>query len=881
MITMIKKTLPIFICHLEIGFQDVELSSTFRPKLKKQKHENRTSRRMSSHMNLYSDFIPNYYSFLKNIRLQKILGEHKAGSGMLNRRKTVVSLVPIRGIMGLAPYNSKPPIREPNMPKPRDKKNEKDEKKKKKPVIHVDEKSAAELEMNNNLWNIEDEHYRYKWGVKLGEEPSVAETFGKEPISPQYVTKQSWGVNMTKLVTNIDEIIKAEEVSTEKSFKAEDIFKHSAQTAQESKNSEISDEKENFSLQRNKTKLPEKETGVLMSKKESDSTFTHVKPSSETPDVNLAQTTKRDEDMKNKSQEQILGINQTSTSEEESTVDSDYNIPGEISFNEEIAAWQNVAEKSKIPVVDANENITGHPDFEDVFIRPEPPEPKLDVEKVKSIDPISENKEKPLETLEYKVTRAIDFKNESKSIDHALSKKIHTDSRLFIAPTSKSSTDSIIFTEKNCADITLMFPDLNAATHTSISKDEDNRFITQKPIFEPENLVETSNKTELLEHKMTHALLPTKVLTPTKVNYDDMSCYNAQMAKEIDKIYGRELEISLSSPDGIAENVLDAPLPTKIEISVIPRSKKKEDGVDWIPLLCSSNSEDTSDFYSRNIFDGGFSDDSSGYRGPKTKETLIQSNDSEEKDQESFLKTQDNDKDDESEDYVVEGDYIRVPGDPYPYSREHFNTWRIPRSPEIPFKQNADDQPKVDPSQHQDSFASNERLNMGYDKYAFHESADDHKLASAEANMEEEMTEQTSKEYYFDEKSKMTRETEALEKEVVNEAEAFDEENKTRDVKMLEETKVEMNPEIYESVRPGGIELSGNAELNEKTDLAKYSEISKNIEVAKNAEPDRLKLNAGEKMNENTSSIATDLKPLDSELTKSAYGKQAKNPVSV
>lgn len=29
------------------------------------------------------------------------------------------------------------------------------------------------------------------------------------------------------------------------------------------------------------------------------------------------------------------------------------------------------------------------------------------------------------------------------------------------------------------------------------------------------------------------------------------------------------------------------------------------------------------------------------------------------------------------DDFTVDGDYVKVPGDPYPYSREHFQKWRM------------------------------------------------------------------------------------------------------------------------------------------------------------------------------------------------------------
>lgn len=45
-------------------------------------------------------------------------------------------------------------------------------------------------------------------------------------------------------------------------------------------------------------------------------------------------------------------------------------------------------------------------------------------------------------------------------------------------------------------------------------------------------------------------------------------------------------------------------------------------------------------------------------------------------------------------------DYIRIPGDPYPYSREHYEKWRVPHG-KCPIVN--DDVPKAKPSETSDS----------------------------------------------------------------------------------------------------------------------------------------------------------------------------------
>ncbi|XP_043479042.1 uncharacterized protein LOC122509235 [Leptopilina heterotoma] len=627
----------------EIRFREVELLPICCSKHKKHSRtKNRPLRKILANYSMENNLLRNNNnnnSYLKYIRIDKLLSEYMLAQSMRKKKMGLVSLGPVRGIMGLASYTSKPPITEPNMP-PQQEKSE--EKKRKKPVIKADGKTTQELE--NDLLGLEPENYRYQWGVKLIETPvqeASTETSTQEAVTSKYILQNSWGVKVKKILDN-DELKTG--IKEGKDFNHE-ISKVVANEIVEPKElPEIKaelikniTEPENLKVEDNIEKISAEElfeSKILQAKDKENETEAEV-PKNEC--VNNDQTK----------------LNSSLPAPEDTTSDSDYNVPKGLPQNAEIIAWQDLVDRSKPPVdeaLEAKEGTVGP-----MFIPPEPPAPKLDVEAVK---PIKEEK------FDF---RAIHRK--SPSTDYASTKRIHTDSHLAVSTTvdSENPVKSYLV--------------LNSEKTTTVKENLVDPFMITK---NAEGLMKTKENLKKMSSTRMGPRLPTKVLTLTRINTDDMSYYNALDAKKVEETYGRMVEIELSSPSEISKNILDAPLPTEITISMKPSSEKRVDTMSWIKCARSSSTS-SSAFNSSGNFFGSSSNGSSGSSGRKKSTYLASSDTSKGTDRKPAVKsTEDEESDDEVENYAPEGNYVRVPGDPYPYSREHFYKWRVSRNSDYP-----------------------------------------------------------------------------------------------------------------------------------------------------------------------------------------------------
>ena len=538
----------------------------YRSKFKKLRNEIRILRKSTSHKYLNNNVLVNYYySYLKYIRLDKIIADYKLRADIIGRTNSLLSLDSLRGVMELAPYNSKPPIREPNMPEQRGKKDDKKEKKKKKPVIRVDEKINQDLETDDTVWRLENDHYRYKWGIKLSDDSPAEITL--EDV-PQYVTKRRWGVNVPQFLPETKDILLTKEES-EKPESLEKIADPSSQT---------------------------KEPEVL----EGESNILSLKSVKET-------AKNENKDVVNKIQDESL----KSSSCGEDTGE-DYNIPKELPVDGEIIAWKEVVERSKPPIDEEAETETVTNELDKIFIRPEPPEPKLDVQAVKSIDHVSKeeveqkNEEKE-ENMKQKGIQALDHKKwtllKPKSDVYISKKKIHFDSHSRVPP-RRSDTVSLTSEKALTKKINKIVGSSNFEnTNPIIKKFNDiKRYLLQAffnkdtlaeadisaPEESSEKLEKVSNRIEALT-PMTKPLLTSNAQTLTKINSENMSYNDVELDKKPHVISDREMENTIPSTDDIEDN--KNILPTKNLVSEQPCSNKKTKGVDWIPLLCTNNLE--------------------------------------------------------------------------------------------------------------------------------------------------------------------------------------------------------------------------------------------------------------------------------------------------
>lgn len=309
--------------------------------------------------------------------------------------------VPIRTITGCNPRNTKPPIREPNMPEKQKKKDDKKDKKKKKPVIRMDSESYQNdhtLEAKGNLHDNMDVNFRHQWGIKIPEVPKN-----------NFQVDQTWGQMQHLESPTVVAETNYSSLQTPSAYSVADIqaVKHLQLTMSATDDSE------------SKTKVTEEAS---------------TKEAAQKPKLE-SQAAKQAEEVE--SIESLTRILKTTVgSSEVSVLDEEYNIPPGTDYDAEIAAWKDLVLKSKVPLHPAKEKFrtdeTNSSRVEMLSIRPEAPLPKLDVQAVPSNqESLKEEEDEPEVSNDFKTAvKPMDVKrtgspNEVQKMDH---KKIHTGS---------------------------------------------------------------------------------------------------------------------------------------------------------------------------------------------------------------------------------------------------------------------------------------------------------------------------------------------------------------------------------------------------------------------------------------------------------------------
>ena len=292
---------------------------------------------------------------------------------------------PKRRIVSYAPRNTKPPIREPNMPK------------KKKPVIRMESGSSSgyQNEGNAKVTNLHDNmDVNFRWDVRVPEESDTSHQSSlKENLSKD--TRQMENANAAQAMRNLQ------------------LMMSSARDTEEKK-----DDATKFSGEKNK---PSETTDASENTNEA---------------ANLKDSLKK-----------ILKTSPTLM--KETSVDEDYNVPSNANFDAEINAWKDLVLKSKVPVDPCKEDIVhSERQSEMLSIRPEPPEPKLDVQAVPSSSDEAATEEDDAEhAREFKGNVAgMNVKRASNPTDfHKVdSKKFHTGPSCLSRRKSRSSDFSWI-----------------------------------------------------------------------------------------------------------------------------------------------------------------------------------------------------------------------------------------------------------------------------------------------------------------------------------------------------------------------------------------------------------------------------------------------------
>nr|XP_033326881.1 uncharacterized protein LOC117220737 isoform X2 [Megalopta genalis] len=526
----------------------------------------------------------------------------------------------VRGVADCSPRNTKPPIREPNMPEKQERKEEKEKKKKKKkPVMRVDGSEnfpdVVAVEGQPHLQDAQGVNYRYQWGIKIPEEPQsrATQTAHREQI---------WG-------------------------KVCDINLGRA-------------------------------SGLVATMSTSDKEKSTAKPELETQTTQpigpgIVEDTKTAEPADNLETEQKVREAVATSAKEDSPGDEDYNVPAGTDFDAEISAWKDLVLKSKVPIdttrkddfVQANESI------DLLSIRPEPPEPKLDIQAVPTVDPeiLKDDEVEGDNTKEMKTPmKKLDGKRigEVHKIDN---KKLHT----------LQSSRFGRFEDNNYSEVrsegSWTWSTMNRLARANIvtfstSSDGDwsdaERVNDAKRWKTPpatESASPSSTEAKAAENTQEAASLDQMQTPEYQFHQTDI---DAEFADSLNAIAEREMEISLQGTHQDQE-IQDVSM--NLRERKDSRSLKSEDSYQQHANNFTQYEDDYVAGYESIPIESGPEKSAKEERKKEQQSAeWAENSDAFEKESEEPPALSDN--------YVNDGEYIRLPGDPYPYSKQYFETWR-------------------------------------------------------------------------------------------------------------------------------------------------------------------------------------------------------------
>ncbi|XP_076300296.1 uncharacterized protein LOC143218753 [Lasioglossum baleicum] len=522
----------------------------------------------------------------------------------------------IRGVANCSPRNTKPPIREPNMPEKQQRKDDKDKKKKKKkPVLRTDASEEfpdiVAVEAGQGLAGNPDVNFRYQWGIKIPEEIGQA----TQDIHSEYI----WGQASLPLTDNPKGLGMSMSTSdTEKSSaKAETVGP--GQPAQSMEPSGVDETVE----------AVDKRAPAKIVKKAAES------------------------------------------SKDNTPSDEDYNIPTGAGFDAEISAWKDLVLKSKVPIDTSNKDefVSDTKRSADMLsIRPEPPEPKLDVQAIPSTnEDVMKDEDETDMSKDVKVNlKKLDGKRTG-DVQKIDSKKLHT-SRTY------NLESSLAATEDHCSSRTKP----RAWTWEAISGLPRLNVVTFSTSSERWASAEKINDTNGSE-----AALNGKSTSHDDVGLADVGNMNDVASPDQPQLLRQSQQYQTGQPeiDSDFEDSLNVIADRGIEISLqrtqgeqeIDDSKMNMADKDSMAMEAEHHHQHPN---SLTQFEDDFV---SGYesmsleptqeKSAKEDQKKEQPTDSDVFENESPVTNMDN--------YVSDGEYVKVPGDPYPYSKQHFEKWRM------------------------------------------------------------------------------------------------------------------------------------------------------------------------------------------------------------
>lgn len=361
----------------------------------------------------------------------------------------------------------------------------------------------------------------------------------------------------------------------------------------------------------------------------------------------------------------------------------------ELSHESEISAWKTLVEKSKPPPEKKVEQELVELQLDKVSIRPEPPIPKLDVEMVKPMSHEIRPDDDFIETIttDQKSTGTMENTRtgNASEIHKIENRKYHTVSntgkgfnvekdkfrvipinRNFSKSRSPSNTDPESAQRSN--------PQNQQLSITKVQSDQN--------AFARSSARELENTDEGTSNESKRSSLSTDFQSGNRKHDDETTIVN--FTQTFDAVDGERV-ISLNHT-----NQGDARLPTSVTISSRPKQEFNDNRLDNDIM----NSKDCHDYpytsmnvaahdeYPYTCFDESYIDENKYVDSKNELDRNDDRNDSIEK-QMAEVTTTTMKEDEEGKKFEMiantNDEFVRIPGDPYPYSREHFKKWRLPR----------------------------------------------------------------------------------------------------------------------------------------------------------------------------------------------------------
>lgn len=605
--------------------------------------------------------------------------------------------MPTRALVGFAPRNTKPPIKEPNAPEKREKKDEKkDKKEKKKPVIRMDGESVdssenqAKMVADDNPRNDPDATFRYEWGVKLAEEQLAAEAASDNDKfaekGQQYVTKRLWGVNLKQPNPDIaSPATTSSERGAQNPRNASSNFESGDTTADGAKTDVVPTSNDST----------EKSYASSLKGTTADYLSTSSRQTDSSDNIIAVQQDSNDTSSYMNSKE-LRKIMRTSPNilKETIVVDEEYNVPEGADLDTEIKAWRNLVARSA-PEVKENYLSSDEENLENlVSIRPEAPQPKLDVRIVRSIE--DDLKDKEQQDSGYTSPKSVKIKqigSPQRPNGYFTGKKLHTMSTQIRYIHINNITQRHIglflnnFVPVNKTTQT-KYPGLASAFSTNPEDSVPKKVIDEASKNEQQIESKNQNERECNDsdsNNTPNSNQPYLTVESQRLSSNDEEQADADLAETLNKIADKEMEISMNQQTIDHKKVTHCS--NSSEFTQKDNSRYKDEDAQEETERYEKLHVNYVDSHDKGSTCVNFINQSTNNESDAIKSDAIKSTKEDSNNNNSTFDSNVKDADDDlSKKGITDGDYVRLPGDPYPYSRENLEKWHVPRSRNLIYK---------------------------------------------------------------------------------------------------------------------------------------------------------------------------------------------------